>query len=162
MQEVKVIDRFLTQKEMECVWDYINSMSWTIQRSVSNESVIDFLDSDVSDVEYFNSYLFKRVKDALDIDVKLQRVYFNGQWHGRDGDLHTDGCDVTALIYVSEYLPQWGGFTQVFLDDGREVVISPQQGRIMSFPGNCLHKGYSFAYQECPMRISLAYKMYLC
>ena len=27
--------------------------------------------------------------------------------------------------------------------------------------GMCLHKGYSFAYQTCPMRISLAYKMYL-
>jgi hypothetical protein len=161
MQEIEVIDEFLAQKEMEDIWNYIHNMSWTIQKSNSDISIIDFLECDVSNVEYFNSYLFERVKDSLNIDVKLQRVYFNGQWHGREGDFHTDGCDVTSLIYLSQYQPQWGGFTQVFLSDGREVVVSPYQGRMMTFPGNCPHKGYSFSYQECPMRISLAYKMYL-
>ena len=159
MEEIKVIDKFLTEKEMEEVWEFINNMSWTTQHSIPGESTIDFLESDVTGVEYFNSYLFNRIKDVLNIDVKLDRVYFNGQWNGREGDFHVDQCDVTALIYLSYYEPHWGGFTQILLPNGKEEIISPQQGRLMSFPSKCLHKGYSFVYQECPMRISLAYKM---
>lgn len=159
MQEVKIIDKFLTNLEMNNIWNVISNMSWKMQTSIVNKSGLDFLTSDVSDLEYFNSYLFNRIKKSLGIDVKLDRVYFNGQWHGREGEIHEDGCDVTALIYVSEYQSHWGGFTQVFLPN-KEVIISPQQGRLMSFPGHCAHKGYSFSYQECPMRISLAYKMF--
>ena len=162
MQEVKVVNEFLTEKDLKDIWDYIYDMSWSTHRSVSGVSVIEFLDSDVSDVEYFNSYLFERIKDSLGVNVKLDRVYFNGQWHGREGDLHIDDCDITTLLYLSPYQPQWGGFTQILLFDGKEVIVSPYQGRMMSFPGNCPHKGYSFAYQECPMRISLAYKMNYC
>ena len=159
MEEIKVIDKFLTEKEMEEVWDFIKNMSWTTQHSILGESTIDFLESDVTNVEYFNSYLFNRIKDILNIDAKLDRVYFNGQWNGREGDFHIDPCDITALIYLSYYEPHWGGFTQILLPNGKEEIISPQQGRLMSFPGKYLHKGYSFVYQECPMRISLAYKM---
>ena len=144
---------------MEEVWDFIKNMSWTTQHSILGESTIDFLESDVTNVEYFNSYLFNRIKDILNIDAKLDRVYFNGQWNGREGDFHIDPCDITALIYLSYYEPHWGGFTQILLPNGKEEIISPQQGRLMSFPGKYLHKGYSFVYQECPMRISLAYKM---
>ena len=159
MKDVKVIDEFLTKKEMKEVWEFINNMSWTTQFSFPGKSVISFLKSDVTDVEYFNSYLFNRIKDILNIDVKLNTVYFNGQWNGHEGCFHIDHCDVTSLIYLSRYEPHWGGFTQTFLSDDKEVIVSPHQGRMMSFPGNCPHKGYSFSYQDCPIRISLAYKM---
>ena len=161
MQEVKVVDNFLTQEEFSDIWDYIRNVFWTRQNSFK-ESESDFLFSDLSKIEYFNSYLFGRVKNTLDNNLKLQRVYLNGQWHSREGDLHTDGCDITSLIYLSQYRPEWGGFTQLFLDNDEEVIVSPHEGRMICFPGMCLHKGYSYAYQTCPMRISLAYKMFLC
>ena len=162
MKEVKIVDNFLTQEEFSNIWNYIQSMTWEKQTSEGKKSIIDFLSSDVSNVEYFNHYLFEKVRDTLGINVELSRVYFNGQWHGREGDLHTDGCDITSLIYLSQYRPEWGGFTQLFLDNDEEVIVSPHEGRMICFPGMCLHKGYSYAYQTCPMRISLAYKMFLC
>jgi len=162
MQEVKVIDKFLTEEELSIISSYTDRMAWTMQVSRPEDmdgSGIDFLYSDVNRVEYFNSYLFQRVKDYLETDVELDRVYFNGQWNGREGEMHIDACDITVLIYTSKYQPKWGGFTQIFLDDDKEVVVSPQRGRMVIFPSNCFHKAYSFAYQTCPMRISLTYKL---
>ena len=160
--EVSVTNNFLTLEELSQTWEYIRDVSWVIQKSESgNDSHLEFLYSDLSSESFFTSYIFDKIKEVAGTDMTLDRVYLNGQWHNREGGLHKDGCDVTSLIYLSDYQPHWGGFTQIFLDDGREVVVSPQQGRMILFPGNCLHKGYSFSYQECSLRVSLAYKMNL-
>tara|TARA_Y100000389_G_scaffold194379_1_gene224293 strand:+ start:4890 stop:5372 length:483 start_codon:yes stop_codon:yes gene_type:complete len=157
MEEVKVVDKFLSVGKLEEVYKYTSNIEWVVQRS-DNSSNISFLMHNVID-EYYTKKLFKKVKKQLDIDVKLERVYFNGQNCGREGKIHKDGCDLTALIYISEYKIGWGGFTQVSHPDGRQDIIEPVQGRLVLFNGNHPHKGFSYAYQECPMRINLAYKM---
>lgn len=157
MEEVKVVDEFLGVGKLEEVCKYTSNIEWILQRS-DNNSNISFLMHNVID-EYYTKKLFKKVKKQLDIDVTLSRVYFNGQHYGREGKIHKDGCDLTALIYISEYKIGWGGFTQVSHPDGRQDIIEPVQGRLVLFDGNHSHKGFSYAYQECPMRINLAYKM---
>ena len=162
MQEVKVIDNFLSEEEHVDISNYVNGIRWTMQVSNTNTPGLHFLYGDVCNVDYFNTHLFRGVKSATGMNVKVSQVYFNGQWPGREGEFHRDPCDLTALIYVSKCKPQWGGFTQILLDDGREVVVSPKERRMIIFPGKCLHKGYAFSYQSCPMRVSLAYKLDLC
>lgn len=159
MEEIRIIDDFLTDEEYWKVNCDVDEFAWTIQKS--KQGSLEFLMKDVSDSEYYSETLFDRVKEKLNIDVSLQRVYFNGQFSGRDGTLHRDGCDLTALIYVSEYNPNWGGFTQILHSNNEQDIVAPVQGRLLLFPGNTLHKGYSYCYQNCPMRITLAYKMYL-
>ena len=58
MQEVKVVDNFLTQEEFSDIWDYIRNVFWTKQNSFKG-SESDFLFSDLSKIEYFNSYLLE-------------------------------------------------------------------------------------------------------
>ncbi len=118
----------------------------------------DFLMLDVCDREFFRDYLFNKIKDSLDISSELQRVYFNLQWPGRHGKLHKDGCDLTALLFVSPWDPDWGGFTQIMLPSNQITVIPPIQNRLICFPGNFPHKGYAFS-GNAPKRISLAFKM---
>ena len=159
--DVKYVDSFLDKIDFKKVVDRTVNASWNIQRSIStNEEHFDFLYLDVSNEEFYNKYLFDKVKQHLDGEYKLQRIYFNGQWSGREGNFHNDNCDVTVLFYVSDYEYGWGGFTEIMTSSTSPTIIHPLQNRLLIFPGRIMHKGYSFSYQTCPMRISLAFKLH--
>ena len=154
---IKVVDNFLTNEEMEEICKYLYEANWRVQCS-SPQATSQFLMWEVSKINYFNTYLFNRVKKELNFKYSLQRAYFNGQWFGMDGQFHTDGCETTCLIYISGYENDWGGFTQILTSETTQEIIAPVQGRLVSFPGNWEHKAYAYSYQSCPMRISLAFK----
>ena len=156
--EIKLIKNFLDKNDFEKVENTVYSGEWGTQCSDGEDkSNLVFLYQDQSNNEFFNTYLFNKVKQNLDGNFKLSRTYFNGQWFGRDGNFHTDDCDVTALCYISPYEYGWGGFTEIMADN--PIVIHPFQNNLLIFPGRLPHKAYSFSYQTCPMRISLAFKI---
>ena len=162
--EIKIIDNFLDKIDLKRVIDATYKRSWTIQKSYSHvESHLEFLSLDVTDEEFFNKYLFKQIEKHLDKKYDIGRIYFNGQWPGRDGGFHTDdGGDtkMSVLFYVGEYQLGWGGFTEILTSPTEQKVIAPIQNRLVLFPGGDLqHKAYSFSNQSCPMRVSLAYKL---
>ena len=133
---------------------------WQLQKSNPNKEELDFLMSDITYDPFFSDYLYDKVVEQLDGDnYQLSRVYFNGQWNGREGNLHVDRCDFTALLYISPYEYGWGGFTEI-MTKPEPTLVYPIQNRLMIFNGNLIHKGYSFAYQTCPLRISLAFKIH--
>ena len=156
--EVVSIDNFLDKIDFKKVVDRTIDALWGVQRSDPiNKENMDFLYLDVSNEEFYNKYLFDKVKQHLDGEYKLERIYFNGQWAGREGNFHNDGCDITVLFYVSDYEYGWGGFTEIMTPS--PTIIHPLANRLLIFPGRIMHKGYSFSYQSCPMRISLAFKL---
>ncbi len=157
------IPNFLDKDDFAKIVSNLNDQHWTIQTSISpeknsNSEIHDFLMLDVSSRSFFNQYLFKKVQQSLNISCELQRVYFNLQWPGRDGRLHKDGCDFTALLYVSNWNLEWGGFTQIIDSSNQIRVFSPIPNMLLCFPGNFLHKGYAFT-SNAPKRISLAFKL---
>ena len=155
---IKIFEDFLSKEDIDLVYNYSKRIkSWNIQTSTRN-SFQEFLYHEVTSDEYFNLYLCEKVKEKLEFNYELERIYFNGQWFARNGDFHTDDTSVTVLIYISKYQFGWGGFTEFILSDNENLIISPIQNRMICFPGNIMHKAYSFAYQDCPMRVSLAYK----
>jgi len=91
----------------------------------------------------------------------IKDIYFNGQWPGRDGIFHIDECDFTVLLYVSDYDPEWGGFTHFINSNNPKdhLAIPPITNRLVIFPSHIRHKAYSFCSQDCPMRISLTFKL---
>ncbi len=155
--ETKIVDNFLTPDEIEQIRLYACKNSWEIQ--LSDYDAHEFLYMGVSDYELINDTIYKRIQGELGVGTELTRVYLNGQHCGREGKLHQDNCDVTALIYISEYNPNWGGFTQIMNSPTDQCIVPPIRGRLLLFDGNLFHKGYSFSYQDCPLRISLAYKI---
>ena len=158
--DVKIIDNFLDRIDFKKVCEFANNKEWTIQQSDHNtKGNAHFLMYMVSNNEFFSTYLFNLIEKQLDSDYELQRVYYNGQWSGREGDFHDDGCDITALLYVSEYQYGWGGFTEIMTSPTEPTLIHPLQNRLVIFPGRVMHKAYSFSYQTCPSRISLAFKL---
>ena len=157
--EIKIIDNFLLRKDLEKITNP-TLLNWWMQISNSDSGDgLEFLSSNKTDDQFFNTYLFDKVIEKLNVGFyELERVYYNGQWNGRETDYHRDGCDLTALIYLSPYEYGWGGFTEI-MTEPEPTLVHPIPNRLMIFPGNIPHKAYSFAYQRCPLRVTLAFKI---
>ena len=157
--EIKIVDNFLDKNDFDKVYSSSLEQNWIMQKSNRNKEELTFLMSDITYDPFFSDYLYDKVVEKLDKgDYKLDRVYFNGQWNGREGSLHSDNCDITALIYISSYHYGWGGFTEI-MTEPEPTLIHPIPNRLVIFPGNIYHKAYSLAYQKCPLRVSLAFKI---
>ena len=154
--EIVTVDDFLSPEDLSRVDRDSADANWRIQRS--NPNTKEFLKCELKD-DFYIEYIFSKIKPHLDSDYKVSRVYFNGQWPGRDGSFHIDNCPRTALIYVRQYHPEWGGFTQIQTSKKEFEIIMPFQNRLVIFPGNAFHKAYSFSGDQLPMRVSLAYKL---
>lgn len=160
IDDIKIYDDFLKDGELSHIIKFLNSAKWGMQRSEAhNKSHGSFLKLKVTEEEYFNSYLLSRILDVIGSNRKLAAVYFNGQWFGQDGNFHIDGVPLSCLIYINQYDPDWGGFTQFKKSEREQFIVPPIQRRLVVFPGNIMHKAYAYSRQTCPMRISLAYKL---
>lgn len=160
IDDIKIYDDFLTDKELSDIIKFLHGAKWGMQRSVAdNKSHGSFLKLNVAEEKYFNSYLLNRIFDVIGSKHKLATTYFNGQWFGQDGNFHIDGVPLSCLIYINQYDPDWGGFTQFKKSEKEQFIVSPIQKRLVVFPGNITHKAYAYSRQTCPMRISLAYKL---
>ena len=156
--EIKIVDNFLEESDFNQVTSFLKE-NWRLQTSTLNVKELPFLYSELTGQSFFNTYLFYKVVEQLDgNDYILERAYLNGQWNGREGALHDDGCDITALIYMSPYEYGWGGFTEI-MTEPEPTLVYPIPNRLMIFPGKIKHKAYSFAYQTCPLRVTLAFKI---
>jgi hypothetical protein len=160
--QIKIVDEFLSEEEfIKVVSKYKNkdATKWELQSSSFKPDELQFLKCDLSDDEFYNTYLYKKVVNQLHQGhYELSRVYLNGQWNGREGDLHKDGCYYTALIYMSPYRYGNGGFTEI-MTEPEPTLIHPIPNRLVIFSGNIHHKAYSFAYQTDPLRVTLAFKI---
>ena len=156
--EIKIVDNFLEESDFNQVTSFLKE-NWRLQTSTLNVKELPFLYSELTGQSFFNTYLFYKVVEQLDgNDYILERAYLNGQWNGREGALHDDGCDITALIYMSPYEYGWGGFTEI-MTEPEPTLVYTIPNRLMIFPGKIKHKAYSFAYQTCPLRVTLAFKI---
>ena len=156
--EIKIVDNFLEESDFNQVTSFLKE-NWRLQTSTLNVKELPFLYSELTGQSFFNTYLFYKVVEQLEgNDYILERAYLNGQWNGREGALHDDGCDITALIYMSPYEYGWGGFTEI-MTEPEPTLVYPIPNRLMIFPGKIKHKAYSFAYQTCPLRVTLAFKI---
>tara|TARA_Y100000004_G_scaffold68295_1_gene76625 strand:+ start:228 stop:767 length:540 start_codon:yes stop_codon:yes gene_type:complete len=170
---IQVFDNFLTGEETEKAYEYANnSKNWKLQVSSKTHSTktisIPFLYLNVSEKEtFFHKTIFSKIKKIVREKVILQKVYINGQSSGSDGTFHHDECDKTALIYLSPYDIEWGGFTEFIVNTNENnsaknpqiKCVAPFRSSMVVFDSDIPHKGYSFSYQHCPIRYSLAYKL---
>lgn len=166
-------DNFLDQEDFFNLREiaYSDSLRWETQassRNLSKRTIFDYSEiicegSDcirLSQSKFFIS-LFNLVEDHIKKNCSLGRIYFNRQKPCIDGCLHTDEGDYTALLYVSEYEKEWGGFTQFFYSESKQEYVLPVPNRLVIFDASIQHKGFGFSHNWNPDRISLAFKMYV-
>ena len=173
MDDIIVIDDFLSEEElghMTSASTYKND-NWEIHGSVpmgSNQLEIfgdfptSFLTRHLMDNEYYTSYLFNKIKKFFNYDYKLVDVYLNGNEALRNGSFHIDNdADRTVILYITPWQAACGGFTHFMKSEKEHSVIAPLWGRMINFNSNIPHKAYSFSNQNCPLRITAAFKLKL-
>ena len=167
------VDNFLDKEDFFNLREiaHSDSLRWETQsssRNLSKRNIFDYSEiicenSDcirLSESKFFIS-IFNLVKDHVKKNCSLGRIYFNRQKPCIDGCLHTDEGDYTALLYVSEYEKEWGGFTQFFYSESKQEYVLPVPNRLVIFDASIWHKGFGFSHHWNPDRISLAFKMYI-
>ena len=170
MDDIIVIDDFLNEEELAMVGNLstYTDEKWTIHGSapVGSTMVPDFetffLKKDLMDTEYYTSYLFNKIKKFFNYDYKLVNVYLNGHEALRNGSFHIDNnADRTVILYITPWEPAWGGFTHFVKSEKEHMIIPPILGRLINFKSDMLHKAYAYCNQNCPMRITAAFKLKL-
>lgn len=160
--KIHILENFISLDQLKRIRTTIENGGWKPHQSTHESN--EFLNMDVTDDPYYNTELFNHIKEKINPDLKLGRVYFNGQYFGQDGSFHIDDDEEknkTVIIYTNKvYSWGWGGFTE-FIDPeaGQHKVVAPILYRAVYFPANILHKAYAFAHQDCPMRTSLNFKL---
>tara|TARA_R100000152_G_C6682804_1_gene116261 strand:- start:117 stop:629 length:513 start_codon:yes stop_codon:yes gene_type:complete len=170
MDDIIIIDDFLNEEELS----YITSAStykddtWVIHGSspqgkeMFEDFYTSFLQKNLMDNEYYTSYLLNKINKTFNYNYKLVDVYLNGHEPLRHGSFHIDGtADRTVILYITPWKPAWGGFTHFMKSQKEHDVIAPIYGRLINFKSDIPHKGYSFCNQNCPMRITAAFKLKL-
>ena len=72
-----------------------------------------------------------------------------------------ENADRTVILYITPWKPAWGGFTHFMKSEKEHAVIVPLFGRMINFRSDISHKAYSFCNQNCPMRVTAAFKLKL-
>ena len=169
MEDIVIIDDFLNEEELIRIRniDTYKDLYWEIHNSNSRlkDDVVDFntpfLSKILNDNEYYTSYLFNKIKKFFNQDYKLEDVYLNGHEALRNGSFHQDESDRTVLLYITPWEPAWGGFTHFIKSEKEHIIIPPIEGRLVNFRSDIIHKAYAFCNQNCPMRITAAFKLLL-
>ena len=173
MEDIIVIDDFVNEEELSHMVDTstYKNQDWSFHRSWDFNSDsplkkmdfnLTFLSKNLMDNEYYTSYLFNKIKKFFNYDYKLNSVYLNGREALRHGSFHIDrDADRTVILYVTPWEPAWGGFTQFMKSERDHVIVPPILGRLVNFKSDLIHKGYAFCNQNCPMRITAAFKLLL-
>ena len=167
MEDIIIIDDFLNEEELSKIQtaSTYKDPYWQIHNSDGNQDIFDFntpfLSKILNDNEYYTSYLFNKIKKFFNQDYKLEDVYLNGLEALRNGSFHQDLCDRTVLLYITPWEPAWGGFTHFMKSEKEHIIIPPIEGRLVNFRSDIIHKAYAFCNQNCPMRITAAFKLLL-
>lgn len=115
--------------------------------------------------KFYSEYLFQKIVEHVQLPLKLDRVYANGQTVGQNGEFHqdSDGPNTfTFLLYTNliEDVESWGGETQ-FVIDGKLVSYQPVPNSALLFNSNLFHRGLAPSLHERGMRITVAWKMHI-
>jgi hypothetical protein len=174
MDDIVIIDNFLSDEELEKCYSAktYSDYFWRIQRStVADDSSVkdnpyakdfdvSFLSKNLMDNEYYTSYLFNKIKKTFNQNYKLNDVYLNLHESLRDGAFHTDqDADRTVILYITDWYPAWGGFTHLMKSPMEHNIVAPIPKRLLNFKSDIVHKAYSYCNQNCPGRITVAFKL---
>lgn len=163
---VSVFDKypnFLTVQEFKKVQDIINETPWVYKgMSVDNGTKFSFMN--LIGNSYFYEHLGLKIAKTISMNLKLNRVYANGQVFGQNGSFHQDDENenaLTAVLYMNEIqdsaIDEWGGETQFKFQDNI-VACQPVTNTLVVFKSNIFHRGMAPSRFVSDMRVTIAWK----
>ena len=175
--EIRVFDNLLTDEMMQVCHKLLDRPKWSFDGGGSHSRFWHM--NNLEEDWFFKDSMYKYVKMCLfgvvmpevedDDDVKVKRIYANGQTATQSGVLHRDDDNPNAWTFMYYSTPNWkpifAGNTQFFSDDdrkGKNNLIKTVQyvsNRAVVFPSRLFHMAEAPARQYGGLRTTVAYKM---
>lgn len=162
-----VLRRFanvLSILEFKKVQEIIDAGKWTNKGNSGKNSLVHFLYMNLMDNDFFSKHLKDKICKLTGHNLKLDRVYANGQYHGLDGSFHQDSQKDgtwTFLLYMNEIEPdqldEFHGTTEIKRED-RIIAFQPETNSAILFPSQRWHRGRSPSRFFPGLRVTVAWK----
>lgn len=169
MDQIRVLDNFLTTEELEYVSEYVNSAgSWKFGHSSGKSEHIQTPFFSIMDLpEYFGKYLHEKIERVVKKRLNVDRNYMHIQTFGQDGCYHIDSASpntFTFCMYLTEIRSQdievaKGEFFIKPPDTNYVVSIDTQMNRGVFFPSTYSHKGMAYNASRPEKRVCITWKM---
>ena len=183
---IQVIDNFFTPDIHKKIFELMLRHQWSFTGG-NNFSPFWHMNG-LENEDYFSDYLFNIIKNKLDLNVKIRRIYANGQTAGQNGNPHPDVIDsdndITFIYYPNQvWKYALGGNLVFFEDNGNGIeyesirrkyitddsstsikikqVVTYMPNRAIIFPANIWHQALEPNRSFNGLRVSLAYKLEL-
>ena len=181
---IQVIDNFFTEEVHSKIFWKMNRPKWSF--TGGNPFSPFWHINGLENEDYFNSNIFQLIQTKLNLNLKISRVYANGQTACQSGNPHRDDfdCDLTFLYYPNPvWKVMWGGnliFFEDFEDHDKcdhdqlkmrymkydtspsikiKKCVNYVPNRAVIFPPSVWHQSLEPNRHFNGMRISLAYKL---
>ena len=169
---VKTFPNFLSREDWDTVFnDYIRRDRWGYGHwsDMENPSVSEvplYWTQNLSEDDFFNTYMLGMIEDATGMKFKCRDVYAGGNTFGTSGDLHTDSKEennYTFLYHASptEWKPMYGGKTSFYPENGENEYYEFVPNSGLFFDGRVTHVGEPTTKFFTSMRVCIAFKLIL-
>ena len=154
---------FLSKEDQELtISKTLYSKNWQFGHSSADNDSFHFWSIDLTKDPFFSNTILNKICETVGINLRLIKVYANGQTYGQSGsvhkDLHNGDCDLTFLYYPLIWKPIYAG--HLILDDGQEVIsVLPKENLGLMFKSDIDHVGMEPSRHYKELRISIAFKM---
>lgn len=168
MENIFFFDDFLTSAEIHYVVKFIDCSQWKYGHTSGNrETVTVPFFSRMELDQFFNEFLFEKIKKAVNKKLILNRNYTHIQTFGQDGGYHTDDSNCNAYTFCI-WVPS---LTEAELECARgEFLIKPPGEKFVAcidillnkgvfFPSTYLHKGMAYTRFFKQKRCCITWKM---
>jgi hypothetical protein len=142
---IEIIPNFFNEKEMENYSTSYAKARWEFS-GISNGGdytrpcfwVKNLIHTEATDL------FTNKIKNGINRNVVVDRLYVNGQSHGQSGWWHTDvnspGLNCFTIVYFArEWLPEYGG--HLLIKSDTVISILPEFNKAVLFDSKLLHMG---------------------
>jgi hypothetical protein len=155
--ETKVIDNWLDKDLVDhinnkCLFDVPHYWGHNSEKiwDINNKNF--FYATNLNHADNLWGFLFYKLKNTLDLNLNLIKMYINIQHQGMHGNFHTDAGDLTCLYMVTKTLQKDSGCFEIQGENKIDFI----QNRLIVFDASKEHMGHGPNEKE--VRITMVFK----
>lgn len=150
MNPINVSDNYFTERQHQFILTYCENCKYTYGEVDNTDTPPTGLIHNIPYTEEIYRLIEDRIEKSMGPDVikyRIYRMYVNCFAPRELAYFHTDGKhgDLTFLYYPnSEWKPDDGGETQIYVNDDIITGVPPIPNRMVMFDAALLHRATSF------------------
>ncbi len=165
MDDITVIDDFLSKDELTFVDNFFENANWNYGLANVESDTVSWFKCELFKEPFFAKHILSKIKKVTNCDWECYDIHANGQTIQLEGKTHVDSKQPedrwSALLYVSNItqlnIDKVNGHTE-FKINKRVISIEPFKNRLVLFRSNIPHKGRAPSVPEI-FRISIIFKL---